>query len=139
MVKYLVEKGADVNAKSNCGWTALMWASMIGDFKIVEYLVEKGADINAKNDYGWTALMWAFNNKQSEKVINYLKEKGGIIDFEKYNKKDNGAELLFYNIINGAIINSGNLEMVANLMRNSANEYIKKFFKDKNNDMNKEI
>ena len=44
--------------------------------------------------------------------------------------KDNGAELLLYNIINGAIINSGNLEMVANLMRNSANEYIKKFDKD---------
>lgn len=138
MVEYLVKKGADVNAKSSYGWTALMWASMIGNFKIVKYLVENGADINAKNDYGWTASMWASMIGDFE-IVNYLVKKGGVIDFEKYNKKDNGAELLLYSIINGAIINSGNLETVATLMRNNAKEDIKKFFKDKDNDMNKQI
>lgn len=139
IVKFLVEKGADINAKSNCGWTALMWASVIGDFEIVKYLVENGADINAKNDYGWTALMLALNSKQSEKITNYLMEKKGTINFEKYNKKDSGTELLLYNIINWSIINSGNLKMINTLIRNSADEDIKKFFKNIDDKFSNEI
>lgn len=139
IVKFLVEKGADINAKSNCGWTALMWASMIGYFEIVKYLVENGADINAKNDYGWTALMLALNSKQSEEITNYLMEKKGTINFEKYNKKDSGTELILYNIMNWSIINSGNLKMIDTLMRNSADEYVKKFFKNINDKFNNEI
>ncbi|MBU2598236.1 MAG: ankyrin repeat domain-containing protein [Actinobacteria bacterium] len=43
VLKAAIEKGADVNAKSNDGRTALMIASEKGYTDIVKYLIEKGA------------------------------------------------------------------------------------------------
>ena len=57
--KLLIDKKADIDAKSNEGSTALMAASMAGYTKIVELLVNAGADVNAKNNTGWTADMYA--------------------------------------------------------------------------------
>lgn len=55
MVKYLVEKGADVNAKAEfCRDTALHSAAAGGNLEMVKYLVEHGADVNAKDDDGRT-------------------------------------------------------------------------------------
>jgi ankyrin repeat protein len=48
-VKYLVERGADVNAKDNDGKTPLMWAAEYDGEKglnVVEYLIRHGADIS---------------------------------------------------------------------------------------------
>ena len=59
VVQYLMEKGAKyINAKSKEGWTTLMYASYIGDFETVKYLIENGADVNAKNNIGWTYLTY---------------------------------------------------------------------------------
>ena len=43
IVKYLVEHGADVNAKDENNKTALLLASEIGCLETVKYLVEYGA------------------------------------------------------------------------------------------------
>lgn len=43
VVKYLLEKGADVNAKDKYGNTEFMKAASMGRLKIVKYLLEKGA------------------------------------------------------------------------------------------------
>jgi len=59
VVKLLIDKGADVNAKTNDGDTALMWAAISGEVDIVKMLLEKGADVNAKNNHGDTALIFA--------------------------------------------------------------------------------
>ena len=57
IVKALLDKGADVNAKSKDGVTALMWASQDGHTEIVKaLLIDKGADVNAKSEKGWTAF-----------------------------------------------------------------------------------
>jgi len=56
IVKFLVERGADVNAKSDVGQTALIEASEWGRLDVVKLLVERGANIMAKDDDGWTAL-----------------------------------------------------------------------------------
>ncbi|RDA85187.1 hypothetical protein CP532_2388 [Ophiocordyceps camponoti-leonardi (nom. inval.)] len=46
IVKLLVEKGADVNAKSKYGYTAVMEALQKGNEAAVKILMENGADIN---------------------------------------------------------------------------------------------
>lgn len=59
LVKALLSNGADVNAKDNDGWTALMLASDSDHFEVVQALLANGADVNAKDRRGWTALMLA--------------------------------------------------------------------------------
>ena len=59
IVKYLVVKGANVNAKDHYDSTALMMASRRNNLEIVKYLVRNGANVNAKNNYGETALIGA--------------------------------------------------------------------------------
>ena len=63
IVKYLLDNGADINAKDDSNVTALIGASSSGHLEIVQYLVEiekdEKVDIDAKDNDGWTALMWA--------------------------------------------------------------------------------
>lgn len=58
IVKLLVEKGADVNAKDYCGMTPLMYTadSFSGQFAglIAEYLAAHGADLSVKDNFGQT-------------------------------------------------------------------------------------
>lgn len=49
-VQFLLERGADVNAKTNGGTTALMCAAMHGDVELVRLLISHGADVNADRD-----------------------------------------------------------------------------------------
>lgn len=69
---YLIEQGADVNAKDGFGMTSLMWASYNGDVNLVKLLLEKGADKNATTKTGQTALKAAEENGNAE-IINLLK------------------------------------------------------------------
>ena len=55
IAKGLVERGADVNAKSNTGTTALMIAAIHNNPPMIGLLIESGADIDAKNNQGKTA------------------------------------------------------------------------------------
>ncbi len=57
--KLLVDKGADIDVKTNEGNTALMYAAMAGYAKIAELLINAGVNVKAKNNMGWTAEMYA--------------------------------------------------------------------------------
>ena len=62
-IKYLLEIGADVNARNEEGTTALMWASGAwGLPEILKTLIDAGAEVNAQDRYGSTALMCAVYN-----------------------------------------------------------------------------
>ena len=50
----LLNQGADVNAKSNIGWTPLYIAAWHNAPETAKILLKHGADINAKNNFGWT-------------------------------------------------------------------------------------
>merc|ERR1712100_873013 len=78
IVKYLVEKGADVHACNNSNLTALMIASGEGYLEVVKYLVEKGADVHARSNTNLTALMIASGEGHLE-VVKYLVEKGADV------------------------------------------------------------
>ena len=61
MIRLLLKKGADINARNKDGNTALLISSSKNhdlDF-ITEFLVKNGADINVKNSEGATALIIA--------------------------------------------------------------------------------
>ena len=59
IVKALLRKGADVNAKDGTGRTALMFAAINMHDETVKVLLEHGADVNARADDGATPLMLA--------------------------------------------------------------------------------
>ena len=54
--RMLIEKGIDVNAKQEGGFTPLQEAAHNGQLELVDLLLEHGADARTKNDQGQTAL-----------------------------------------------------------------------------------
>jgi hypothetical protein len=59
----LLEKGADINARSTNGSSVLMMAVYEGHEPLVKQLLARGADASVKNDRGEGALEWAFKFK----------------------------------------------------------------------------
>lgn len=76
-VKLCVELGADVNATSNLGLTALHGAAFSGGNSIVQFLVEKGANLDAKDQSGQTPLHKALTIQPSGVVPPILVPRGG--------------------------------------------------------------
>jgi ankyrin repeat protein len=58
-VKFLIEKGANINAKNNLNQNVLFKSVYCGNLDMLKFLIEMGADINAKNIDGNTILIWA--------------------------------------------------------------------------------
>src|SRR4029450_4077685 len=54
--KLLVERGVDINAVGQYGWTALHQASYQGLTDVIEFLVSKGANVNEMDSFGQTPL-----------------------------------------------------------------------------------
>lgn len=84
-IKYLIEKGADINVKDKLGNSILaniLKSDMYG-FEMVKYLVEHGAKIDDRNECGETPLMMIQIGKHSNECLNivkYLIEKGADIE-----------------------------------------------------------
>ena len=57
--KFLVEQGADINAKSGDGNTPLHLVARRDSTEMVGWFVERGADLDMKNDEGETPLDFA--------------------------------------------------------------------------------
>ena len=76
VVKYLIEKGADIHAVND---SALHFSVLYGHLEVVKYLIEAGADVHANHDL---ALRWSANSEHLE-IVKYLIEKGANIDLIK--------------------------------------------------------
>ena len=44
VMKFLISKGADINARNGNGYTPLRYAEFSGDSDIIQFLVSKGAE-----------------------------------------------------------------------------------------------
>ncbi len=92
VVRYLIDKGADLNAQCDSGWTALMRAADGGHPGHVEALIKAGAGVNLKTKKGYTALgmaearlknfprgdaRWDEKKGRYAKIVNLLKKAGG--------------------------------------------------------------
>jgi len=63
---YLIEQGANINARSTNGSSVLMMAVFEGRAELAKRLIAGGADTGVKNDKGDGALEWAFKYKHAE-------------------------------------------------------------------------
>jgi len=80
MVK-LIDQGANINAVSDQGVSALMRAAGRGYSKALKILIRSGADINTRSNDNHTALMWARKYHQDHCVV--LLEKAADIRLNK--------------------------------------------------------
>ena len=73
-VKQHLAGGADVNAKSDSGWTPLHDAAFGSHKEIVQLLIAKGANVNIRNSGGETPLDWA---EDKSETADLLRKHGG--------------------------------------------------------------
>jgi ankyrin repeat protein len=108
VVRYLIAKGAKVDAKNNEGWTPLAYAVTVHDLDIVKLLLDDGADVNAKlrhfQDGQRTILMQAVATTEGEdakdkgyQTIQLLVARGAQVDAQD----DNGETALMYAVRSG--------------------------------------
>ena len=84
MLKFLLEQGADVNARNQDGGTALHGAAFLGHSKSVQLLIENGINIMAQNSRGITAADLAKMDWSSTEFIGqYLQIKLNRSEIDK--------------------------------------------------------
>jgi len=88
IVKYLVKKGANVNAQLRDKVTPLHWACCKGHHEIVAYLISKGAEIDLKDIDGLTALHTASQEGHLD-VVSCLARNNIPINVQDKNRKRN--------------------------------------------------
>ena len=81
-VKSLLNNGHNVNAMDDCGWTALMKASLYGHLEISELLIQHGATIDQVDSGGYTAMLLAASNNHKP-VVRALLDKGAAINHQE--------------------------------------------------------
>lgn len=75
VARYLLAKGADIDAVSLNGISALMMAARGGHFDTVKLLLWEVANPNIKSDAGATAMAWALKAGNTE-IVKLLKQAG---------------------------------------------------------------
>ncbi|UWX56646.1 ankyrin repeat domain-containing protein [Maribacter litopenaei] len=71
ITQFLLESGADINARDAAGNTALMGVCFKGFFEVAKILIENGAKIDVQNTMGATALIYSvmFNKFDIAKLL----------------------------------------------------------------------
>jgi len=85
MAIYLLDKGADIDAKDYKGNSTLALAVWEGKLEMVKFLISKGVNVDARNELNWNPLMQAIHQGHAE-IVEILIEKGSdlnAIDEEK--------------------------------------------------------
>lgn len=75
MVRWLLGEGADINAASPNGTTALMMAVRENRYSTSILLIARGADVNRRNENGASALDWA-KGGGDESMVERLRRAG---------------------------------------------------------------
>ncbi|WP_339713907.1 ankyrin repeat domain-containing protein [uncultured Kriegella sp.] len=91
-IKYLVEKGNDVNKRTHDSRTYIFWAASRGNLEAMEYFVQKGAKMNLKDSHGYSVSSFAVaGGQQDPAIFDFFIANGA--DFK--NEKDHhGANIL---------------------------------------------
>ena len=76
VVDYLLTRGAEVNATTANGSTALLFAARFGHLEVVKILLQHQADPNLANERGATAIDWALKTDNTD-IADLLCRAGG--------------------------------------------------------------
>jgi ankyrin repeat protein len=76
IVDYLLKRGAEIDAKTQNGSTALFFAARFGHIEAVKLLLKNEADPTIANENGETAVDWAMKNKHTD-IEDLLRAAGG--------------------------------------------------------------
>ncbi|WP_353272555.1 ankyrin repeat domain-containing protein [Wolbachia endosymbiont (group A) of Urophora cardui] len=83
----ILNRNADIEARTNVGETPLHIANAYGQLKIIELLIDKGASLEAKTNDGLTPLHVAIqHNSATPEIIEFLLNKG--VNIEAKTKDD---------------------------------------------------
>lgn len=80
MVRFLIEKGADIEARSPNNGTPLICAAEGNHEAVVELLLQNGANVKAGDDFGWKPLHRVIMNRGGESVAQMLLTHGADIN-----------------------------------------------------------
>ncbi|MCX3064669.1 ankyrin repeat domain-containing protein [Wolbachia endosymbiont of Drosophila pseudotakahashii] len=69
ITEYLIEKGADVNARNRNSDTPLHHAVLMGKVDIAKILLKHNANVNARNNWGMTVLGYAADQELVELLL----------------------------------------------------------------------
>ncbi|XP_028417225.1 uncharacterized protein LOC114541509 [Dendronephthya gigantea] len=86
IVKYLVENGADVNSTDIDERSVLHSAVTESKLDVVKYLVEHGADVNGKDTDGDTVLHFAVSEGKPD-IVKYLVENGADVNSTDFDER----------------------------------------------------
>ncbi len=115
VIRYLISKGANINAAGFNGKSPLHYASEKRNFSIAKLLIDSEADVKGKDQYQWTALHYAANRSGDDiELARYLILKGAEVnatnsyDKTPYNYAFERRNVKIANILieNGAVSNN---------------------------------
>ncbi|KAI1210126.1 ankyrin repeat-containing domain protein [Annulohypoxylon truncatum] len=72
VTKFLLESGADPNVRNKENQTALHWAAVSGNPRIVSLILSKGAESSIQDIRGLTPWQFAVENRADETAIKLL-------------------------------------------------------------------
>lgn len=85
VVRFLLEKRANVNIQDSLGNTPLLYASRYGNEDIARILIDAGANVNQRNLEGRIPLHDASWNGYSRQLVNLLLDKGSNVNAKDMN------------------------------------------------------
>jgi len=76
IAEYLLKRGAEINATTENGSTALFFAARYGHLEVVKLLLNHEADVSVANELGETAVDWAVKGRNTD-IVDVLHAAGG--------------------------------------------------------------
>ncbi|WAQ99559.1 KDISB-like protein [Mya arenaria] len=126
----LLERGADIEHREMCNWTALMWASYKGRTEVVQELLDREADPNVKAEHNMSCLCWAAGRGHTE-IVTALIEKGAKVNStDKYGTtpliwacRKGHSEIVHELLNNGAYVDNTGMDSLTALLVASKGHY----------------